>query len=419
MKKSLAIFPTALVFACGEAAPVFHEDANGPRPPHTLHFIVDGDDVRVQFSRSFDDAVGDSRVAAYEVCAGASCERTERNYLDLPADFDPETPVAVHSVGLDGALGAASDPAVLYEDLTIDARTGVVRGDAFGALSDLPGAATARQAIAGDGGPLPQCYVQPPARVYAPVYGPFSVLGAGAANNQTNGPWSFWQHRTGFHRAGGGVQGADDTFAWDVNINVAGAGSNLDVGQIVLAMGYGTVRNWGNSEPGTDGVNSILIDHCGWWTGYLHNTVVYARTNDAVSPWTVVSTIGRRGADNDHLHAVTYSRDAQGRLISYNAAFVQNAATIAFVNPPASVRVGQTVALSAQGNRTNTASGAAGAALNLNAAAQVKMTWWKSSNSAVLSVDGSGRLTGRAPGVATITLYWSGASRAVNISVVR
>lgn len=347
-------------------------------PPTRLHWMRAGASVRLVFSRSEDDTADERRVARYVVCTPAACRSTELNYLDL-APEEARAAVA-YAADASGALGGPSD---------------LARASVDGVL-DLDGVGAAASALVASS-------------VTAPMPGPFVVLGPSAASNKTTGAWSFWQHKSGFHKPSGGIDGSDDTFAWDINLNVSGAGSDMDAGMLFYAVATGTVTKWsGTILPGVGATKPILVDHGGYWSGYLHASVVYAKEGDQVSPFTALGKIGGSTGYPNHLHLATYSGENKtGKLKSYDAALTQGSMDI-LLGSPSSIGVGASLLLPATGCRIAVLGLCVWGATNLNDAAVFKNTWWKSSKPAVVKVDGYGKITGVAKGTADISVLYSG-----------
>ena len=161
-----------------------------------------------------------------------------------------------------------------------------------------------------------------PTHVLAPVFGPRIITTVNQGGE--GGFWEFNQSMAGFNRPGGGVAGADDTYAWDANLYCQG-NPNADVNELVYPVASGeVVRYGGQVSPVTDG--SVLIAHPNgtnptWWSGYLHMTEVTATLGQFVLEGDRIGRIGRAGrATDDHLHLVVYrGANAQGQLISFNA----------------------------------------------------------------------------------------------------
>ena len=373
-------------------------------PPSGLHWIRMEDRLRLVFSRSEDDTEDNRDISYYMVCWGPrDCESTTSNFLDFSRASElTKLQALVFAVRLDGTPSCASRLSRLDLDLTINqaSMSKHVNG------SQVKGA-----------GPQPQCYSTPPTQIYAPFFGSQVILGSTANTNATSSEWSYWQHKSGFHRPRGGINGSDDTYAWDVNLNVIGASSNLDVGMDFFAAGYGWAVNWGGNAPGAGTAKQVLIDHCGWFTGYLHGTAIRPKANDYLTPWTTIGKVSRNGADNDHLHFVVYrGTNGPGTLISYNATLLPSTLTISTTTP--SLRVGQSASLTATANRSHVASGAPSiSSVGLNSVDVFPNTWWKSSNTQIVTVDGYGKITGKARGSASITLYYSGTKKVVNVTI--
>ena len=346
-----------------------------------------GGHQRLHFSRSVDDETGNSLVDHYEVCVGSTCHATMTNFVDL--DFSPDGATIV-AVSLDGDRSqAVRAPAPSSDPLASEDHFAVMTG----ALT--------------------------PSSVPSPFFGDFVIHSSSASSNVTTGPFSFWQHKSGYHKAGGGVAGADDTYAWDENLNLAGtAGSDMDKGLYFYAMGTGKVVKYGGTvSTGTNSVKSILIEHSGWLSGYLHASVVYVKDGDYVTPATILGKVGGSTGYPNHLHAVCYTgtNKASG-LKSFNVTFSKNPLTVSLTGVT-SLAKGKSATVTATGYRTHSAVSGSWAALPLNGSNVYDNTWWKSSNSTVLSVDGYGKVTAKAAGSATITFYYSGVKATRTISV--
>ncbi len=147
------------------------------------------------------------------------------------------------------------------------------------------------------------------------------------------GLWTFCQHRTGFHRPGGGVQGSDDTYAWDINLL-----NNEDQGKPVFAIAPGKVVKYaGVVAPQGNDSGAVLVEHspdgspcdaaparC-WWSGYLHMRdiqVVEGQIVGTNSPLGFISNVSPFPIP-DHLHLVIYEgANRSGELRSVDVAFI-------------------------------------------------------------------------------------------------
>ncbi|WP_437580664.1 M23 family metallopeptidase [Sorangium sp. So ce887] len=356
-------------------------------PPTGVHWVRAGDRVRIVFSRSVDDGTDDRRVDHYQVCTDAGCFETAHNFLDVTDG----TRAVIYSVDRAGTLSAPSERSELDRDWTVTL-------DAAEGLHPPDREMSARSAGA------------PPSTVYAPVFGALVQLGSSTISNRTAHEWSFWEHRSEHHKPRGGIEGADDTYAVDINLNITGAGSNLDKGAPFVAAGHGTVVDWaGAVAPGSGSTKAILVEHDGWWSGYLHASAVHVRAGDYVTPWTVLGTIGGSTGYPEHLHFAAYTGANTGAALkSYHVDYVMNHTVISLASSVDSLGVGGTTKLAATAEHVHS-TGFRMAPLDLNDPSMYDRTWWKSSAPAVLSVDGHGNARGRAVGTATVSLWYSGA----------
>lgn len=160
-------------------------------------------------------------------------------------------------------------------------------------------------------------------QILSPVEGDFQVI---ASDQAITGRWKFIQHQTGYHRAGGGIGGADDTFAWDMNLNISNQ-PDTDYGRPVYAVSPGTVTEQycGSTNAGGN-AGQILISHDNdtWFSGYLHLENIAVSTGDTVDQNTVIGYIGNTGTDNNHLHFVVYTgNNVASGLNSFDADFIE------------------------------------------------------------------------------------------------
>ncbi|WP_338815393.1 choice-of-anchor D domain-containing protein [Bernardetia sp. Wsw4-3y2] len=166
-----------------------------------------------------------------------------------------------------------------------------------------------------------ETYAQVPSSVLSPVSGTNIRIGSNNGSTPID-QWTFNQHQSGGHLSGG-VGGANDRYAWDVNRGSALA--NADRGQNVYAVADGVIRSsgmfgsWGGNSSG-----QLLIEHTNpngtkWYSAYLHVDFSISKVDGTpVDANTLLGTIGRIGANNDHLHFVTYNL-VRNQLISTNA----------------------------------------------------------------------------------------------------
>jgi len=166
-----------------------------------------------------------------------------------------------------------------------------------------------------------------PSTILSPVYGEIEVSTTGIFYSQEK--WQFYQHKTGGHVVGGGIGQADDTYAWDVNLNFPY--HDTDDGKPVYAIESGTVTQTYGDRSNTDGsYGQVLIEHeyngDKWWSGYLHLENIQLKRGDQVTQDTVIGYISDvTGSDaiTPHLHFVVYNGSNQlGCLKSFDATIV-------------------------------------------------------------------------------------------------
>lgn len=394
-----------------------------PIHPHVAS--TEEGDVRVVFSRIDGDVEG-GPIFYYEgVFEDGRTIRLEANYLSLTAvTCDPNCKIAFRAVFNDGTTGNLSNFLEVStrstDNLAEPLRNAITEtepGEESPDNARMSGKSMQMQAtLAATAVPT----------VQTPIIGPFVILGPSAANNQTRGPWSFWQHQSGFHRPGGGIDGADDTKAYDINLNlglVAGGAGNLDVGMAFYAVASGTVVKWHGTLDGSGtGTHPLLVEHgsgtAKYWSGYLHGAQLFARVGDYVTADTRLGIVGRAGTDNDHLHCVVYTGSNSktkgvSLLKSVDVAFAQSGLNIA-VPGPQTMRRNEVkrFATSAFGVRPFSV-----VISDLNSAGLVNNTWWITSNKNVATVSGTGDVRAISAGQATITVYFSGGSASTNVTV--
>ena len=406
------VFVLLSVTGCGGAYP--GEDASGLTsaenlaPPSNLHWVDFGSHVRLVFDRSQDDTASDSPVDHYLVCVNStSCAATTSNHLDFPAG-DPvavgDEAVTVHAVGADDEhVGPASESSLFGTNFTVIYGETLLGSEAYGKI----------------GAPLSTNSA--PSKVYAPVYGSFSELGSSTGSNKTSKAWGAWQHKSGAHKTYGGLNASNDNYAWDLNLNlkfnIGSDGANLDKKADFMPVGYGTVTTWAGKNPGTDYNKSILIDHGGWFSGYLHAYKVYVKKGDYVTPRTRIGRIGNSGNTNNyHLHFAVYNGENKyNGLKSVDVSFITHSIKVSFTSV-GTLAVGAVKKLKATAKPKH-ATGVSASSVDLNSSAVYDGTLWASSNKGVVSVNGNGVLTAKAKGSAVITLYYSGTKSTYTVTV--
>ena len=130
---------------------------------------------------------------------------------------------------------------------------------------------------------------------------------------QCTSGWSFLQHKTGGHVKNGGVGGANDMYAWDVNLN--SPSKDYDKGNPVRAIEAGTIYT-GNGWGGTS-FGQVLINHLTssgqWSSGYLHMSGI-AKKSGTVQKGEIIGYISNKSTANitNHLHFVVYNGYSAG-----------------------------------------------------------------------------------------------------------
>lgn len=162
-----------------------------------------------------------------------------------------------------------------------------------------------------------------PLEVLSPVVGDLEVVSS--VEQCSNTKWCFNQHQTGAHAPSGGVGQADDTFAWDANLNFPAFDS--DAGRVVLAVASGIVaQSYGSRINAGGSFGQVLIEHTTadgtmWWSGYLHMTDIQVTPGQIVTQETVLGFVSNDGVPdgNDHLHFVVYrGENTLGSLVSFD-----------------------------------------------------------------------------------------------------
>lgn len=246
------------------ADPYYSKAALRSKAPLSPHFArTEENESLIVFSR-IDGDIENSPVAFYEaVFDDGATVPLEANFIHIDHfKFSGEKRVAFRAVFDDGTRGNLTEFVDIGEGLNALEEIGEKAMDSADAVTAVP-------------------------RLTPPVCGPFSILSRGTSSNSTTGPWTFWQHETGAHRSGGGIGGADDTKAWDINLNlrpVSSSAYDLDNGMDFFPVRNGTVVKWHGTLNSS---SAILIEHQNrtskFWSGYLHPSQIFARPNDYVT----------------------------------------------------------------------------------------------------------------------------------------
>jgi hypothetical protein len=168
-----------------------------------------------------------------------------------------------------------------------------------------------------------------PSEVLSPILGDLETVSSLEECHNTK--WCFNQHGScdgGIgHCVGGGVCQADDTYAWDANLNTPTPDS--DAGMPVHAVAEGfvaeTYAECTNGDDGSSGQLLIRHDLGGiiWWSGYLHMSNILVTPGTHVYANSLLGYISDKGATNKHLHFVVYTgENTRGSLVSFDARIV-------------------------------------------------------------------------------------------------
>ena len=165
-----------------------------------------------------------------------------------------------------------------------------------------------------------------PTMILSPVVRDLEIVNSIEQCSDTK--WCFNQHKICFtggvgHCPGGGICKADDTYAWDVNLNTPNFDS--DNGKPVYAVEEGIVsQTYGGCINAGGSYGQLLIEHKyqgnSWWSGYLHLKDIQVIPGQSIDEDTLIGYISNTGTDNNHLHFVVYKgQNSQAGLISFNA----------------------------------------------------------------------------------------------------
>jgi hypothetical protein len=144
---------------------------------------------------------------------------------------------------------------------------------------------------------------------------------------------SGWTHTPGspYHSKGSGFNGADDTYALDLNKNTPKFDS--DKGTAVTPIAGGKIVTSYHLGGRSSGKSSwVLVEHSTplklddgtvlnkWYSGYMHMNAIISNNNN-VGTSTVLGYVSNQGATNNHLHFAIYSgKNTKGGLVSINIA---------------------------------------------------------------------------------------------------
>lgn len=388
-----------------------------PVYPHKAY--TDQGKVSIVFSRIPYD-VGYDLVTGYEaVFADGRINFLEHNYIDIYENdlIDGECNVAFRAIFYNGERGKLSNfLKITQDDFVAMYIEEINKGDPRAEMSTISASGVS-------------------STVYAPIMGTFKIFGSSDSSNATSQEWSFWQHKTDYHRKGGGFKGgADDTYAWDISLNlwyVSSTASDLDRGMTFYPVQSGTVVKWyvDDSDTSNDqsssgnSANAILIKHTNsdgsnWWSGYLHANTISVKDGDLVTISSPIGTIGKKGStNNNHLHLIIYTGENKySGLNSTDTSFEKTSLTIS----PSSSNI--TIKKGKQQKIITTATATRGSAVftyDLNSSKYSNNMWWTSSNKSVASVGYLGYVKGVNEGTATITVYFSGEKATITVTVTK
>ena len=161
-----------------------------------------------------------------------------------------------------------------------------------------------------------------PEMILSPVVGDLETVSSSEQCSDTK--WCFNQYKSGGHCQGRGICQADDTYAWDVNLNTPSHDS--DNGMPVYAVEEGIIsQTYGGCINAGGSYGQLLIEHTyqgsPWWSGYLHLKDIQVTTGQSVDQNTLLGYISNTSPEiiPNHLHFVVYKgQNSPSDLISFN-----------------------------------------------------------------------------------------------------
>lgn len=179
--------------------------------------------------------------------------------------------------------------------------------------------------------PAPVSAQVTPTEIMAPVTGDLEVVSSDLACG--GAVWCFNQHGTGLHGLAQGVGRANDTYAWDANLNMPVHDS--DNGKPVYAVEAGVVpATYADALNCGGSYGQVLVQHAwgggAWWSGYLHLADIQVSPGDLVQRGTLLGYVSHTSPDPipipNHLHFVAYTgANVAGGLVSFDATITPRA----------------------------------------------------------------------------------------------
>lgn len=159
--------------------------------------------------------------------------------------------------------------------------------------------------------------------VLSPVVGELEIVSA--LQSCSNTRWCFDQHKSGLHAPGMGICQADDTFAWDANLNTPIW--DADAGRPVFAVAQGIVTDtFGGCTNAGGQYGQLLLQHESesgvWWSGHLHLKNIQVVRGQKVDNSTLLGYISNTSPQSipNHIHFAIYrGENTKGGLRSIDA----------------------------------------------------------------------------------------------------